>query len=91
MVERDDGCKKGDSAEGSRSSVWALSILLNSVALIFLQREVSSALRMSQRAGDVDVFYERFVVIAGVPSMKRSDGVSRAKMQGGERSRIANC
>jgi hypothetical protein len=46
---------------------------------------------MSQRAGDVDVFYERFVVIAGVPSMKRSDGVSRAKMQGGERSRIANC
>ena len=36
---------------------------------------MSSALRMSQRAGDADVLNERCVAIAGVPSRKRSDGV----------------
>ena len=36
---------------------------------------MSSALRMSQRAGDVDILNERCVAIAGVPSRKRSDGV----------------
>ena len=44
---------------------------------------MSSALRMSQRAGDVDVFYEGFVAIAVVPSMKRVTALSMAKVQCG--------
>lgn len=34
---------------------------------------------MSQRAGDVNVFYDRFVPIAGVSSMERRDGAVYGK------------